>query len=852
MRGLLLMAPAFAAGMLLLQRQAELPPAWMVWGCVGVILMAALVGLVWRAVMRVKAGEPGDDAPKEPGLSVRNVALAAIVFVLSMAAGFAWAALRAHQALADELGEPWEGRDVAVTGVISELPQPFDRGVRFAFDIESASPRDTRLPARVSLAWYTGLSVEEAQEIQPVRAGERWRFTVRLRRPHGSVNPHGFDFEAWMLERGLRATGVVRSGRGAEPPRRIDELDHSFGSLVERARERIRERFWDALPEARYAGILVALAIGDQRAIEPDEWQVFSRTGVSHLMSISGLHVTMISGLFGWLAFSFWRRVPRLALRWPAQKAGALSAVFGALAYCLISGFAVPAQRTLYMVGVVALALLLDRTSSAMRVLALALVIVLLIDPWAVLAPGFWLSFAAVAVIFFVSVESAAGRDLASASDVGGAADAGDGASKSASLLRLWGGRIGEALVTWGRVQWAVTIGLVPLTLVLFGQFSLVSPIANAVAIPVVSFIVTPLALVGALLPFDGLLVAAEWVMAQLVPLLQWLAKPSGAVWQQHAPLWWTVLPALAGVILLLAPGMRLHGALTIWQWRAVGALLMVPSLVVAPTRPGAGELWLTVLDVGQGLAVVARTANHALVYDTGPAWTPQADTGNRVLLPYLRGEGVDELDALVVSHDDSDHAGGAGSVLAGMGVRQLVSSMPMADWPAVWRESGVPYRLPCRAPAQWDWDGVQFEWLHPGRRELSDPWGSPNDRSCVLRITTRHGAVLLTGDIESAAEALLVASGAPLRSEVLVVPHHGSGTSSTPAFVAAVSPQWAVFPVGYRNRFGHPRADVWERYSGTERLRTDADGAVTFRLGNGSIHAERMRVTDRRYWHGR
>lgn len=768
--------------------------------------------------------------------------------VPSATAGFGWAALRAQHALANELGAAWEGRDIAVTGVVTELPQAFDRGVRFAFDIEKAEPEEAKVPSRASLAWYTGLSVEESQEIQPVRAGERWRFTVRLRRPHGTANPHGFDMEAWMLERGLRATGVVRSGRGAEPPRRMDELDHSPGSLIERARERLRERFWDALPEARHAGILVALAIGDQRAIEPDEWQVFARTGVSHLMSISGLHVTMISGMVGWLVFAFWRRLPRLALRWPAQKAGALAAVAGALAYCLISGFAVPAQRTLYMVGVVAVALLLDRTTSALRVLALALVIVLLVDPWAVLAPGFWLSFAAVAVIFFVSVEAAARVESA---DERGEAVA-DTSPEPQTRLGRWTTWALGATINWARVQWAVTIGLVPLTLVLFGQFSLVSPVANAIAIPVVSFIVTPLALIGALLPFEGVLVAAEWVAGQLVPLLEWLARPSGAVWQQHAPLWWTVPPALAGVILLVVPASRLSGPPRAWPWRALGGLLMVPALAVSPSQPQPGELWLTVLDVGQGLAVVARTANHALLYDAGPAWTPQADSGARIVLPYLRGEGVQAIDAMVVSHDDSDHAGGAASVLAGMGVRQLVTSVPLEDWPSAWRDSGAPYRSACRAPARWIWDGVVFEWLHPARAELADPWISPNDRSCVLRIATRHGAALLTGDVERAGEAALLARGSPLRTEVLVVPHHGSGTSSTPAFVEAVSPKWAVFSVGHRNRFGHPRADVWERYAGTARLRTDSDGAVMLRLADGAIRSERTRESGRRYWHGR
>ena len=741
------------------------------------------------------------------------------------AGGFGWAALRGSLALSDALDARWEGRDVVVTGVVASLPQPIDRGARFDFDIESVAPREAAdadaVPSRVSLAWYNGLSPEEFQEVQPLRAGERWRFSVRLRRPYGSVNLHGFDFEAWLLERGIRATGYVRparmggGGNAGGTAERLDALVMRPGYLVERLRERLRERFWDALPEARYAGILVALAIGDQRAIEPEEWQVFARTGVSHLMSISGLHVTMVASLFGWLVLVIWRRVPALALRWPAHKAAALAVALGAFAYCLVSGFAVPAQRTLYMVSVVALALVFDRMSSSMRVLALALLVVVVLDPWAVLAPGFWLSFGAVAVIFYVGTNR-----------------------PRHSQARQ--GRIAASIASWGAVQWAITLGLTPPLLVLFGQVSIVSPLANAVAIPLVSLVITPLALAGAVLPIDGLLIAAEWLTAQLVPFLQWLSRLEGAVWQQHAPAWWTLPLALLGVLWLLAP----RG----FPSRFLGLVLMVPMFAVSPPGPGKGELWLTVFDVGQGLAVLVRTQAHALLYGSGPKWSPQADSGSRVLLPYLRGEGIGRLDALVLSHDDNDHAGGAGSVLASMATSSILSSMTVSDLPT----AGVPYTLPCIAGQHWEWDGVRFEWLHPNAADLADPWGTPNDRSCVLRVSSVHGAALLTGDIEKSAERALLARGAALGAEVLVVPHHGSRTSSTPAFVDAVSPRFAVFSVGYRNRFGHPRADVWERYADTSRIRTDEAGAVSMRFTAAGIDVERARESGRRYWHAR
>lgn len=787
-----LAAISFTAGVCLLQRQAWLPEAAHWLGlAVGMGLMALAISQLgwgrWKPVPIVG---------------------------LALLAGFTWAGMRAELRLADALAPGIEGRDVVITGVIASLPQPFERGVRFDFDVESAGLNDAQVPRQLQLAWYNGLDPEEFHDLQPVRAGERWRFTVRLRRPHGSANAHGFDYEAWLLERGIRATGYVRANRDAGGQReRLDRFVWRPAYVVERLREAIRERFRSALPERPWAGVLVALAIGDQRAIDAGDWQVFARTGVSHLMSISGLHVTMVSGLFAALVLALWRRVPPLALRLPAQKAAALAGMLAALVYCVLSGFAVPAQRTLYMIAVVAMALWLDRFSSSSRVLALALLIVLLIDPWAVLSAGFWLSFGAVALIFYV----------------------GSGRLQQRGWLRQW-----------GAVQWAVTVGLAPLLLALFGQVSIASPLANAIAIPVVSLVVTPLALAGAVIPDvffgDVLLKLAHIVFDLLMPMLQWLSGWPGAVWQQHAPAAWTVPVALIGIAWLLAPSG--------FPARTLGVALMVPMFAVLPRSPQPGELWLTILDVGQGLAVAARTANHVLLYDTGPLWSPQADSGSRIVVPWLRGEGVSRLDMLAISHDDSDHAGGAASVIAAIDVLQQVSSVPPQRLP----QSTVPYRLPCVAGQAWEWDGVRFIWLHPGTGQGTGEAAlkKANDRSCVLRIEAAGKTALLTGDIEKLAEQLLMLHGAKLAADVLTVPHHGSGTSSTPAFINAVSPQHAVFTVGYRNRFGHPKGEVWERYAEVERHRSDRDGAVTFRFDRAGIAVERERERARRYWQGR
>ena len=773
----------FVLGVWFLQRQAALPD-WRVLAA----LFAVSAGLTFTS-------------RRMPG---RRRALASCLAALL--AGFIWAAALGQWRLADRLPVENEGRDIRITGVIAGLPQSYENGVRFEFAVEQA---EAVVPSRISLAWYAGLRPEEDDArhvLPPLHAGERWQLSVRLKRPHGNLNPHGFDYEAWLFERGVRATGYVRT---AEANRRLDAFVWRPAHAVERLRELIRARFLRALPEHDYAGVLVALAVGDQRAIDGGLWQRFARTGITHLMSISGLHVTMVAALGAWLVSFFWRRRPALMLRLPAQKAAAAAGWATACAYCLLAGFGVPAQRTLFMLSVVALALWLGRAAAGSRVLALALLLVLLADPWAVLSAGFWLSFGAVALLFYIS----AGRLAA-----------------------------GHWLAEWGRAHWAIAIGMLPALLALFQQFSLASPLANAVAIPLVSFVITPLALLAAALPFDALLLLAHQLLAWMMIFIEWLAELPLAVWQQQAPPAWAVLLAVLGCAWLLLP----RGFPARWN----GAVLMLPLLLVAPARPAPGELRLTVLDVGQGLAVHAQTTSHDLIYDTGPQFSPDANSGNRILLPYLRAAGVRRLDGLILTHEDKDHAGGALSLLDGLPVAWSASSMPEGH---PFREA--PGHRPCADGQAWEWDGVRFEMLHPQPADYDRPARKTNDMSCVLKVSAVQGSALLTGDIETISEqALSKRQGERLRADVLLAPHHGSRTSSSPEFIAAVGAKTVIFPVGYRNRFRHPNAEVERRYeaSGAQLLRTDRDGAVTVDIGAVSQRLTFEREARRRYWHGR
>lgn len=749
-------------------------------------------------------------------ITLRNCLRCSVAFAAGCAFGFYWAALLASSALSDALPKLEEGRDITVTGVIASLPNRNAQGERFNFAVEQAST--SGVPPRIALSWFSGYR-DQQQVVPDVQPGERWRLTVRLQRPHGNVNPDGFDYELWLLEQGVRATGYVRQNADNQ---RLDGFVLTFGNVVEHSRASLRDKILKALDGKPYAGVIVALVIGDQRAISQSDWDVFNRTGISHLVSISGLHITMLAGLAAWVAGKLWRHSfftdAQLPLILPAQKAAAVAGVLVALAYVLLAGFGVPAQRTLYMLATIAVALWLDRLAAISHVLCLAAAVTVLLDPWAVLWPGFWLSFGAVAAILYATV----GRD------------------EQMQTHTKWSG-FKAALY----VQYAVTLGLTPLTMLLFAQVSLVSPLANAVAIPVISLLVTPLALAGALMPqwlAAPLLMLAHGAVWWLVQALQWLSAWPAAVWSAPAPQAWAFAWAAVGTAWMLSP----RG----WPVRWLGMVAWLPLLLAQPSHPAQGDFHVTAFDVGQGMALLVETRGHRLLYDAGPAYALESDGGNRVILPYLRTRGVHALDAMIVSHSDTDHAGGAVSVLRAVKVGWLASSLPVGHAAL---HVGVKH-LRCVSGQTWQWDGVRFEMLHPSAASHDDPALKSNARSCVLKISGAGGSIMLAGDIEAVQEADLVARlGGSLKVDVLLAPHHGSATSSTVAFLRAAQPSMALFQVGYRNRYHHPNAAVWDRYeaSGIQRWRTDDSGALELSFSKGKpVQVQALRLRRPRYWY--
>lgn len=728
--------------------------------------------------------------------------------------GFFYAALFATLRFNDELPKAWEQKDIEVVGVVATMSDVNARGERFRFDVERVLTHDAEVPSHIGLsyyqanAWNTSTSKKSALvKVRPARfhAGERWHLTIRLKRPHSTYNPHGYDFEAWAFAHDVRAMGSIRSKRGLQ---KLSNFVWQPSYVVEYCREKIGNRISQVLADKPYAGVVRGLVVGDDSQITAKDWDVYLRTGTNHLMSISGLHITMLAGLVFSIVAFFWRRHPRLVLSMPTRQAATIGAAFAALLYACLAGLSVPTQRTLYMLMTFAIALMMSRRVPMSRVLATALAVVVFLDPWAVIAPGFWLSFSAVAVITYATTHRL--------------------------MVRHW---FIEAVNT----QWSVTLGLLPFLILMFGQASIISPIANALAIPLISLLVVPLAILGALLPIDFILHLSQSVLELCMLVLDWLAMPDFATWQQAAAPIWTVALAMLGTLWLLMPrGLPLRG---------LGAVLMMPMLFVATPQLAEGEMKVTVLDVGQGLSVVVQTAKHTIVYDTGRQYNQESDAGSQVVVPYLRSHGIKVLDAMVISHDDGDHSGGFESILSQVPIKWLASSYEMTASSEL-----MPKQLRCYAGQEWYWDAVHFKVLYPSAESYQDDAVKDNNRSCVIKVTSQNGSILLTGDVEKEAEQLLLKKQRyQLPSDVVIAPHHGSLTSSTEAFVKAVGARHVVFTVGYLNRFKHPKPEVMGRYAmqGAMLYRSDHHGAITlaFRRNSAlSISAERL--TSKRYWH--
>jgi competence protein ComEC len=708
--------------------------------------------------------------------------------------GFAWACWRGSIAMDTRLPVAWEGQDFRVSGRIDGLVQSRAGATSFLFHIDEATLNGKAVPWRglARVSWYN-----KPPALEPC---SRWQLVLRLRRPRGMINPGGADSERSALARGIAAVGYVRDDpsnhQQAVAPLCLDRLRASLAGDIQ-----------TRLQDAHDAALLRAFTVGDTSGLSTQDWDVARANGISHLIAISGFHVG-VAAVFGvWLCSLMYWLWPSLALRWPRMQAQSVAAFALAFAYAGLAGFGMPTVRTVLMIAAVAYARCSRRAAGSMHALALAMLAILLADPMAVLEAGFWLSFIGVGFLIL--------------------------------CLRSESGGITAFLRELTQGQLVMTVSLLPLTLWFFGEASLVGAVSNLIAVPFVSFVIVPCALIGLLLLLTAPLLATPvlWLAGKLAHAQWWLLEQTatwpGAHWYLPAVQPMALVVAMLGAAWLFMPrGVPL---------RAFGLLMLLPLVWPVRHPPDAGAFQAWVLDVGQGLSVIVRTAHHALVYDAGARYPSGFDLGEAVVVPSLYALGVDALDVLMVSHADNDHAGGASAV---------ASAFPKAR-----RYGGEPGRMSlpveqCLAGQQWEWDDVHFEVLSP---EQPIAASSDNDRSCVLLIEGYGGRLLLTGDIASDIEPRVAAAVGPGPGLVLQMPHHGSRTSSSPAFITALRPELAVVSAGWRNRFGHPRPEVLQRYAkaGVPVWNTALTGAVQidFPAAAPAFVAARWRLRERRYW---
>jgi competence protein ComEC len=755
---------AFLLGILLLLQFSNLPGL-----CSVLISVSAVLSLVWNKILFRTSG-----------------------FVLL---GFLWAMLRAEIILTGNLHREIEGQTLLVTGRIVSLPEINTRRIRFEFLIDRLLTDDGTYwssPGKVMLSWY-GANTS-------VVPGQIWQLALRLKRPYGFMNPGGFDYEGWLFQHRIRAIGYVTNHRFNK------YTGISNGQFINRLRYFLRNKIISHSGNSRFLGLVTGLGLGDRSYITAKDRDILNRTGTNHLLAISGLHIGLISGLYYFIACWFWSVCGKLPLYFPAPRFAAIAAIFGACCYAILAGMSIPTQRALIMVIVFMLSLISNRQYAFSVVMCFAMLLVLIYDPFAVMAPGFWLSFFAVALIAY-------------------------GMMHRVNTDSFWW--------RWCRPQYLVAVGLIPVLLIWFKQFSVVSILANLVAIPWISLIVVPLVLAVVLVVNISetlgtlLLHCVSMALDLLWPFLELLGKSDIAVWHQSAPPIWAFAGALLGIIILLQPRAM--------PSRWLGLVWILPVIFPIKEQPSKGEFWLTLLDVGQGLSAVIRTREHALVYDTGAKFSDSFNAGAAVVVPYLRQSNIDVLDLLVVSHGDNDHIGGSGAILADFPETTVLTSVPEKfNHPSVGK---------CLAGQRWHWNGIRFAILHP---ELG--FGSTrNNLSCVLKISRGQQVILLTGDIEREAETHLIGKyGKQLSATVLVAPHHGSRSSSTKEFIHMVQPELVLFPTGYRNRFSFPNEDIIKRYAAEniQSYDTARHGAVLIRFDKSGISVNSYRQVRKRFWH--
>lgn len=684
-----------------------------------------------------------------------------------------------------------ENRPVLITGYIDSIPCVQSGFTSFDFALATFDKKQAS--AKIHLSWRNCP--------YNLKVGDYWQFMAKIKQIHGLCNAGGFNQAEYAFRSHLRGTGSVLNG-----------LTHHTTSVVyypvQKIRQSLQEKIARVLGKDSFYGLILALVLGISSYITPAQWQVFRVTGTSHLVAISGLHIAMVAVSVAKMVGYIWRFFPSALLIMPVLKIEMISGSIVALVYSLLAGFSPSTQRTFLMMLFVLLATLFSRRITTIRSLYFSLGIILIMDPFVILNVGFWLSFLAVMLLIY-------------------------GMNSRLSQSGRW--------YLWLKPQWVVTIGMMPTLFLLFQQASLLSLPANIIAIPAFNLFIVPSCLIGTVLLFlseqlgEKLLHFSSLCLNLLWEILIKISHYTDAIWHKaflSTPI--ILLTHLSAYVALLPKGFVSF---------YVPLLLCLPFALPVQHPLPVGGLQLTVLDVGQGLAVFIKTQQHQLIFDTGAKISDAFDMGKAVIIPYLVHAGITQIDALVISHGDNDHIGGAQSILEFLPVSKVITSVPS-------RFTGKNI-FRCVENQQWQWDGVTFTFLSPPKN--TDFIG--NNTSCVLKISNQKHSILLTGDIEKVAEQRLVLQHREaLSANILLAPHHGSKTSSTIEFVRAVAPQYVIFSTGYLNRYHHPHPDVVTRYQARRIniLDTVASGAITMTLlpDSGKVELQEYRKITQKIWH--
>tara|TARA_R110001583_G_scaffold177418_2_gene332537 strand:+ start:43596 stop:45875 length:2280 start_codon:yes stop_codon:yes gene_type:complete len=725
-------------------------------GCLLFLQLPSLPDLIWLWVMIV--------------LTVTLFIFAKTRLLACILLGGFWALIQANNVLNDRLLPELEGNDLIIAGSIANVPEHHGQYIRFEFTPDKMT--NLVLPHKLRLNWYKPLPLS-------LRAGERWHLTVRLKQIHGMANPASFDYEGWLFQQRIGATGYVRNHKDN---RRLAAAPfYSVNAL----RQSLLTKLSNHLQGSSQLGLIQGLTTGIRDNISLAQWQTLRLSGTNHLLAISGLHIGLAAAIGFFCMRWLWSRRAKNLLLLPAIEAAAIAGFFAAFFYAALAGFAIPTQRALIMVTTVMIAVLIRRPIAPSYVLAFSLLLVLIWDPFAVLSAGFWLSFSAVAIILFTSQN-----------------------------------RFPSPRWQWLKIHTLIAFGLTPLLLLFFMQTSLIAPVANIIAVPFISLIIVPILLLASLMLWlfepigAALLQLADSLLTLFWPLLDYLAALPFSHWTVANLPFYYYLAVVIGTLLCLSP----RGFPAKW----LGIIALSPLFLFHSNRPEQGEFWFTLLDVGQGLASVVQTKDHTLVFDAGPKYSASFDAGTAIIEPFLQQQGINSIDTLIISHADNDHIGGAKPLMKNITVKTLLTSVPTHK---------LSNALPCLAGQSWQWDHVSFTMLYPAKEDE----GSENNLSCVLKVSNTAGSVLLTGDIEKQAEEqLILRYGNALHTTILVAPHHGSKTSSSTSFIETVQPDVVLFPVGYHNRYHFPAKTITERYHDRQisQYNTADHGAIKYEMG--------------------